>query len=111
MSILTRRTNPPILQLAALGIALLFAGCARESVPADAPEVRGVVQDLRPGNGTILVKHEDIPGVMPAMTMAFRVDENTLRRVQLNQAITARLVRREDGFWLVEVEAAPDANN
>lgn len=72
--------------------------------PAAGHPLRGVIVDVRPGDSALLVKHEDIPGVMPAMTMLFKVDDATLRAATKGQAITATLVEKPDGFWLQDVK-------
>src|SRR5689334_13298461 len=35
--------------------------------------VKGVIQELKPDGKTAVIKHEDIPGYMKAMTMPFEV--------------------------------------
>ncbi|MEE8580740.1 MAG: SCO family protein [Myxococcota bacterium] len=54
------------------------AGCDRSTLyPA-----RGVVQDVNAEYGQVVIAHEDIPGLMPAMTMNFDVpDEALLERL------------------------------
>lgn len=39
---------------------------------------RGVVEDVQPETGQIVIAHEDIPGLMPAMTMNFDVSDRKL---------------------------------
>lgn len=39
---------------------------------------RGVVEDVQPETGQIVIAHEDIPGLMPAMTMNFDVVDRKL---------------------------------
>jgi Cu/Ag efflux protein CusF len=57
----------------------------------------------------IRVKHEEIPGVMRAMTMLFKVDAATLKAVKTGDSITA-LMNREEGEWrLHEVKVVPAA--
>lgn len=79
---------------------------------AEAPEestghpLRGVVTNIMPELGALLVKHEEIPGVMKAMTMLLRVDEPTLKSARKGQAITATLYRKEGDWWLRDVAPA-----
>ncbi|MCU0791609.1 MAG: copper-binding protein [Opitutaceae bacterium] len=73
--------------------------------PAGHP-LRGVIIDVLPAKQALLVKHEEIPGVMSAMTMLLKVDAPTLAAAKKDQAITATLVRLEDGWWLRDVAAA-----
>jgi Cu/Ag efflux protein CusF len=53
-----------------------------------------------------MVKHEAIPGYMPAMTMLFKVDAATLQAAAKGQAITGTLVERDGEFWLEDVKPA-----
>ena len=55
----------------------------------------------------LLVKHEEVPGVMRAMTMMFKVEPAVLEKVQRGDAIKALMSRRADGWWLHEVEVLP----
>jgi hypothetical protein len=80
-------------------------GQTETSEPIRGYSLRGVVVDVLPQKGGLLVKHEEIPGVMKAMTMLLKVDETTLQAVHNDQAVTGLLVRRADGWWLCEVSA------
>lgn len=53
------------------------------------------------------MKHEEIPGFMPAMTMLFKVDAATLKAAAKGQSITATLIRRGAEFWLEDVKPTP----
>ena len=79
-----------------------------ESPAPVGPPLRGVVVEVVAEKSALLVKHEEIPGVMRAMTMLLKVDANTLRSsaIQKNAVITGLLVRRDDGWWLADVKAA-----
>jgi Cu/Ag efflux protein CusF len=68
--------------------------------------VRGVIVEVQPKQSALLVKHEDIPGFMPAMTMLFKVDAATLEAAKKDQAIAATLVERDGDYWLIEVKPA-----
>ena len=79
---------------------------AKPAQPAGHP-LRGVILEVMPAKQALLVDHEEIPGVMRAMTMLLKVDAPTLAAAKKGQAITATLVRLEDGWWLRDVVAAP----
>lgn len=124
-------------RLAGVGAMLggwLLAGCGSEpsstsSSVVEAPalrqgerafQVRGVVRDL-PLEGTgILVRHEEIPGYMPKMTMELTVsDTNELVGLSVGDEIEFRLVARADDHFIdgirrtgtrVEVEAMSSAS-
>lgn len=84
---------------------------ATSSATADAPAsaghpLRGVIVAVLPEKSALLVKHEEIPGVMSAMTMLLKVDAAALATAQKDQAITATLVKKADGWWLENLAAA-----
>lgn len=39
---------------------------------------RGVILGIFPDKGTLLIKHEDVPGLMKGMKMAFRVADTSI---------------------------------
>ena len=59
-----------------------------------------------PLRGSLLVKHEDNPGLMPGMTMMFRVAAATLKAAKPGQTITGTLVQRDGEFWLGKINAS-----
>ena len=73
--------------------------------PAGHP-LRGVIVAVLPEKSALLVKHEEIPGVMAAMTMLLKVDKAALDAAKKDQAITATLVKKADGWWLQDISAA-----
>jgi Cu/Ag efflux protein CusF len=88
--------------------------CATEAA-AKSPDVvkrhslRGTITAVHVDRSSIMVKHEEIPGVMRAMTMLFRVDDPTLKSARKGQVITAMMSRQGDEWWLHDVKtvAAP----
>jgi Cu/Ag efflux protein CusF len=78
--------------------------------PAPAPQthpLKGVVMGIMAEKTALLVKHEEIPGVMRAMTMMFKVEPAVLQQVKRGDAIKALMSRRDDGWWLTAVEVVP----
>ncbi len=65
--------------------------------------LRGVIVAVRPNDSALLVKHDEIPGYMRAMTMLFKVDAAALSAFKKGDAITGTLVQREDGFYLENI--------
>ncbi len=63
--------------------------------------LKGVVTGILAEKSSLLVKHEAIPGVMHAMTMAFKVDAATLKAAKEGQAITG-LMSRQGNAWVLE---------
>lgn len=71
----------------------------------------GVVREVVTDRQALLVKHEEIPGVMRAMTMLLRVEPEVLARVKKGDAITAKLGRDADGKWFLrDVAVTPPAS-
>lgn len=68
--------------------------------------MRGVVVDVLADQSALLVKHEPIPGVMPAMTMLFQVDASTLQAAQKGRTITGRISEKDGAWLLTDVNAA-----
>lgn len=63
--------------------------------------LRGVVTRIDADRSALMVKHEEIPGVMRAMTMLFKVDVATLAAVKLGDPITG-LMSRQGSDWVLE---------
>src|SRR5689334_7885967 len=56
-------------------------------------QVKGLVIAVKPREKTVEIKHEEIPGYMPAMTMPFDVrDTNELTGLQPGQRVEFRLL-------------------
>lgn len=116
------KTLPVLLVLSFLSpLAALRAeeGCTCGANPAapvaaasaDTPKrhpLKGVVVSVVAEKSALLVKHEEIPGVMKAMTMLLKVDAATLKSSAATKdaAITGLLVRKDDGWWLEEAKSA-----
>ena len=107
-----------LILVAALATLPAFAATAASEKPATSPKsaepakrypVRGVVMGILPEKAALLVKHEEIPGVMRAMTMMFKVDPTTLKNAKEGQSISGALARESDGWWLHEVKLAASA--
>ena len=87
-----------ILLLAAL--AAIAAGCSR-APEARSYQLQGQVLAVKPDSKEILVKHEDIPGFMPAMTMPYVVkDAAILKDRAPGDLITATLMVAPGSAWL-----------
>jgi Cu/Ag efflux protein CusF len=70
--------------------------------PAGHP-LKGVIVEILTAKSALLVKHDEIPGVMSAMTMLLKVDAPTLAAAKKGQSITATLIKKTDGWWLETV--------
>lgn len=100
------------------GLTLLFlaaspAGCRREPAPVNVREfpLTGQIVSIKADRTEVTVKHDDVKGFMPAMTMAFTVKEpRLLDALQPGDLIKATLViTDEEGYLkgLQKIGAAP----
>lgn len=63
--------------------------------------LKGVITSVVADKSSLMVKHEEIPDVMRAMTMMFKVDEATLKTVKQGQTITGQM-SRQGNAWVLE---------
>ncbi len=104
-----------VLALACAAPALLACDSSPSGAQADVRryEVRGVVEDVDPAHQQVLIDHEDIPGLMPSMTMSFDVaDPALLAKLAAGQRLLFQLEIREGHFLIrdarvLEEKAAP----
>lgn len=88
-------------------VSLSFAACGAarpsESTVAspDAHSTNGTIKEVRKEGAVLVIAHEDIPGVMPAMTMPFQVDEKA-RRKDLRAGDRVRFaIAERDGLYVI----------
>jgi protein SCO1/2 len=68
---------------------------------------RGLVRELPADGETVVVRHEEIPGFMPKMTMTFNVrDTNDLRGLQVGDAITFNVKATGEDSWIENIRRA-----
>src|SRR6266852_4947763 len=106
--------------------ALLLGACGRSPEtdprsPASVPpttnqqvfRVKGVVVGLKPKEKSVEIKHEAIPGYMPAMTMPFDVrDTNELAGLQPGDSVSFRMLVTGTEGWIDQIrKIAPPATN
>jgi protein SCO1 len=98
-----------------LCVLVFVAGCSRGPEPKQY-ELKGQVLGLKPESQEVLIKHEDIRGFMPGMTMPFKAaDAELLAGIQPGDLITATLVVADTNAHLstitktghAELEAPP----
>lgn len=74
-------------------------------------DVRGVVVELPAGGRELVVRHEEIPGYMSAMTMGFSVrDPGELRGIAPGDSIAFRLRVGNDESWIDGVRRLSGGN-
>ena len=101
-------------RLAAFALSCLLASAAvaaaqdhsahaapAEKSAAQLHPLTGVVVEVMADKQALLVKHEEIPGVMRAMTMMFRVEADVLAKVKKGDAIKAQMGRNDEGKWIL----------
>ena len=110
----------PLLLIVTIG---LTTSCekASESAPASVAaqsstqqvfQVKGLVIAVKPREKTVEIKHEAVPGYMPAMTMPFDVkDTNELAGLQPGQRVSFRLLVTDTEGWIDHIEKLGDATN
>ena len=112
--------NHHILLLGLLGALLTPALIAAETSQPPAAKktaapkrypLRGVITAVQADRSALMVKHEEIPGVMRAMTMLFKVDAATLKSVQKGQTITGMMSREGTDWVLHDVKVVPEKKN
>src|SRR2546427_3181165 len=89
--------------------ALLLASC---STPSNQRvyALQGQVLSVAPNHGEATIKHEDIKGFMPAMTMPYKVKEATLLdNIAPGDLINATLVVVSNDAYLTEVKRVGSA--
>lgn len=88
---------------------------ADEAATAAAPAagfhaLTGVVTNVLAERQALMVKHDEIPGVMKAMTMMFLVEPEVLASVKKGDAIKAHMGRDENNKWILRhVQVVPPA--
>ena len=107
----TRRTLEIAIFALALCLATLLAGCGRgASSNAHRYELKGTVVNVDARGETVSIAHDEIPGYMDAMTMAFKPkDRWVLDQAQPGNRIQATLVVDGLRSWLEDVVLMQDA--
>jgi len=73
--------------------------------------VKGVVTRVMADRGMVIVKHQEIPGVMRAMTMPFKVEAETLAQVSVDQELLGRIERQGRDWHLFSVKLLGSPKN
>ncbi|HRE84468.1 MAG TPA: copper-binding protein [Opitutaceae bacterium] len=98
-------------------LACFQTGCSKpdaaETTSARPSEIKhplkGEIVDVKTDQAFLIVKHDEIPGYMQAMTMRFRVTPETIQTVAKGDRIAATLIQRESGFYLESVTVVEKA--
>ena len=74
---------------------------AAAELPKGFHHLTGVVTNVMAERQALMVKHDEIPGFMKAMTMMFLVEPDVLQRVKKGDAIKAHMGRDENNKWIL----------
>jgi len=109
---LLRRAGARRWALALCSVGLLGAAlaCGREDGAPGVYEARGVVEDVDRESRQALIDHEDVDGLMPAMTMSFVVpDDEVLARLARGQVIDFEIRFTGRSYELSDFETIGEA--
>jgi protein SCO1/2 len=82
-----------------LAALTLISGCWG----SNAHILQGEVIEVRPPH-EVVIRHDDVPGLMPAMTMPFSVrDPSLLDGLEPGDKVFARLIAEDEGWWLAAI--------
>jgi protein SCO1/2 len=87
-----------------IAVAILAGACNR-TPPTKEYQLQGQILGVKPETNEVLVKHGDIPGFMPAMTMPYKVEDGKLLAgKEPGDLITATLVVGETEAHLSKID-------
>lgn len=90
-------------------MAAAIAACSSAPDKRTFP-MQGQVQSIEPDRKSVVVKHEEIRGFMPAMTMPYEVrDEKLLADLKPGDLINASLVVIANGAYLTDIKKVGEA--
>lgn len=93
------------------GQPAVAAGSATTETPREYP-VTGVVRRVEPERRSVVVKHEEIPGFMPAMTMPFDVkDAKELSGLKAGDRIAFRMLVTTNDGWIDTIRVVGTETN
>ncbi|HLP01878.1 MAG TPA: SCO family protein [Opitutaceae bacterium] len=102
--------RPAVLRCVLVLTLWIAGGCARREPGTAPPEdgarryaLTGLVLAVDAPRRVLRVQHDDIPGLMPAMTMEFTVREGDLATAKEGRRIRATLVQRDTEFSLENI--------
>ena len=82
----------PRLSAALVLLAAAVSACGGGSPPPREFEIVGQIQAVSPERSEVTIKHEDIKGFMPAMTMPFKAEKSVIEGRRAGDLVTGTLV-------------------
>jgi len=75
-------------------------------------QVKGVIIEVKPGEKSVTIKHEEVPDYMPAMTMPFDVrDTNELAGLAAGDPVSFRLRVTDTEGWIDQIQKTGPKTN
>jgi protein SCO1/2 len=104
--------RPNLTVLSSLLLVAQLAFSAPTNAPTQIHETRGLVREIAADRTTAVIRHEEIPGYMPPMTMELNVrDTNELTGIVAGDTVTFRLLATDDTHWIDRVKKVAGATN
>jgi protein SCO1/2 len=90
--------------------AVLWHGCSAPAPSARQYQLEGQILAIRPEDNEVLIKHGDIKGFMPGMTMPFKVrDAALLADKSAGDLVTATLMVADTDAWIASLDKTGSA--
>jgi len=70
--------------------------------------IKGRIIQIDSTRQVVTVRHEEIPGVMPANTREFQIDPETAVALRADTDVLARIEQRADRWWLFDARVVGD---
>ncbi|MDB6122198.1 MAG: Electron transport protein SCO1/SenC [Pedosphaera sp.] len=68
-------------------------------------QVKGEIKEIKPDGKTAVIKHEEVPNFMPAMTMPLEVkNTNELRGLKAGDVVSFRMIVTDSDAWIDQVQ-------
>jgi len=100
-----KRVHKPLVSLSTIILLFAFACGPRHPVNEKRYPLKGKVIAVNKSDHAATIKHEDIPGYMPGMTMAFKIKNDAdLEMLKAGDEVSANLVVTDVDSW-IEVTA------
>jgi len=104
--------NSKLLLPIALLSSVLMAPAASTNAPTQTHATRGLIREIAADRMTAVIRHEEIPGYMPAMTMELNVrDANELTGIVAGDTVTFRLLANDDTHWIDHIKKVTGLTN
>ncbi|MCA1592842.1 MAG: SCO family protein [Acidobacteria bacterium] len=113
-TVATHRPGFAFLLLIPLLVGATFLSCAQSKAHGQRYQLKGKVVSVDRAHAQVLIDHEEVVGLMPAMAMPFTLKDDALRTVASGDQIQATLVVADAGVWLEDpiiTKNAPAGDN